>query len=691
MSNSGSRNAALSVLTVLVFLGVGVYLWIGNSLQAALDRGVIPGLEDEPFYPPPDPVADAILAVARDALEREVAGLRAEAAKAETGADEAPGEPDASPGGDESPDAAADEDVTPAADATPPPDDSSFPQLAQVPDHPWVISLYLPTRDENARGPHVRRLPDADVRVAVDALLDALPDAGRTPEVLGGGRWKVDRILDGRRPVPPKGGYGGVALDPGIDGIELTHPDAGAPYWYLPSWSAERQLKRRRIYSTALKDARAAGWSKSNTREATVSAFRTRAYVEALGGGAPARPTQRGNAVGRPSTVEEIRRSIAIAADYLVRETDGRGKFTYRYNAYEDKNDGGYNMLRHAGTAYSMFQAYRLVGDEAIYEAAARAMDYYRRRMKEDDERPGEWFILDGGGSRKRAKLGGAGLGLLAYVEMEKAKPGSSDYEAMLGLARHIEHMQQDDGSFESFYNWDGKERTTRKSTFYPGEATLALVRLHQLTGDERWLDVAERAADYYVDKRWVALGLRIYIPPDAWGIQALEELDRVRPNARRQKYALAVSESIARHKLMDPEVTPPDMVGGDLSGIGSLPLAANSGSYGEALTAGARLEARRRPGETRHLGHAKTNLTMQLRNQFTEANDWFLPNPARAHGGFRFKPNDHEIGNDVVQHNISGLMGILQLMDPEAPNIGLVVSDADRSVPLKAAMEAAQ
>jgi len=707
VSTSGSRNTALSALTILVFVAVGVYLWIGSSLQAAMDRGTIPGLEDEPFYPPADPVADAILAVARDALDREVAGIRAEAAAkaaveeaakaAESSPSEDGGAEDSSGGSADSVAGAGAGDTPNGAETggteavTPPNDASDFPQLGQVADHPWVVSLYLPTRNEDARGPHVRRLPDADVRVAVDSLLDALPSAARAPDVLAGGRWKVDRILPGRRPLPPKGGYGGVALDAGIDGIELTHPDAGAPFWYLPSWSAERETKRRRIYSSAIKAARADGWSKSNTNEASVSAFRTRAYVEALGGGATARPTQRGNAVGRPSTVPEIRRSIEIAADYLVRETDGRGKFTYRYNAYADKNDGGYNMLRHAGTAYSMFQAYRLVGDEAIYDAAARAMDYYRRRMKEDEDRPGEWFILDGGGSRKRAKLGGAGLGLLAYVEMEKAKPGSSDYEAMLGLARHIEHMQQDDGSFESFYNWDGKEKTTRKSTFYPGEATLALVRLHQLTGDERWLDVAERAADYYVDKRWVSLGLRIYIPPDAWGLQALEELDRVRPNSRREKYALAVSESIARHKLMDPEVTPPDMVGGDLSGLGSLPLAANSGSYGEALTAGARLEARRRPGETRHQEHAQTNLTMQLRNQFTEANDWFLPNPTRAHGGFRFKPNNHEIGNDVVQHNISGLMGILQLMDPDAPNIGLVVSDAERSAPLKAAMEAAQ
>jgi hypothetical protein len=336
-----------------------------------------------------------------------------------------------------------------------------------------------------------------------------------------------------------------------------------------------------------------------------------------------------------------------------------------------------------------MFQTYRLTGDETVFEAASRAMNYFKVRMKEDEKHPGEWFILDPGGRRKRAKLGGAGLGLLAFVEMEKARPGSSDYEAMFGLARHIERMQHPDGSFESFYDWDGKERTDRKSTFYPGEALLALVRLHQLTGDEHWLDVAERGADYLVNGRWVALGIRIYVPPDAWLLQALEELDRERPADHREDYAFAVSNTIARHKLMDPVTAPPDLLGGDIGGLQSLPLAANAGSFGEALTAAARLERRRRPESTRHQTYAKTNLTMQLRNQFTEANDWFLPNPERARGGFRFRPNDHEIGNDVVQHNLSGLFGILQLMDPEAPNIGLIVAESDRSAGLVQAMEA--
>lgn len=647
--STGPRRGAL-VASIVLVLGIAAFVWIGRPVRAALQRGTIEGLEAEPFFPDPDPLADAILGAAR-------------LATVEIGAERGP------------------------------PDQQllafKFPELRSLDEGPWYLTLYVPTTGEE-RGPHVVRLTSNQIGLAVQALRERLPPQHATAEAMAAWRFKVDQVLPGRRDLPPKGGLRGVAVDPGLDGIELTHESHDQPFHYLPSWSIEREPKRRRIVRDAQKAAEElAGWSQSEARDATVRAFRSRAWVEALGGGAPARGIQRGNAPGKETTKENVIEAARLAGDFLRRETAANGRITYVYETMDDtRSNKNYNMLRHAGTAYSMFQVVRLTGDEALFAAGERAMGYFRARMKEDEAHPGEWYILDGG-RRKRAKLGGAGLGLLAYVEMEKTRPGSTDYEAMFGLARHIVRMQHEDGEFESFYDWNGQENSTRKSTFYPGEAVLGLTRLHQLTGDQRWLDAAVKGADWLVHERWVALGLRIYVPMDAWLTQALVELDRVAPDDDRRDYAFALADSIARHKLMDPDKAPPDLLGSDLSGLGSLPLAANAGSFGEALSAAARMEQRRLPGSDRYRTFAMRNLGMQLRHQFTEANDWFLPNPEAARGGFRERPNVHQIRNDYVQHNISGLMGMLPLFDAAMPDLGLQVDPAERHPDLVRAMEA--
>jgi hypothetical protein len=72
-------------------------------------------------------------------------------------------------------------------------------------------------------------------------------------------------------------------------------------------------------------------------------------------------------------------------------------------------------------------------------------------------------------------------------------------------------------------------------------------------------------------------------------------------------------------------------------------------------------------------------NANFQLRNQFWGPNSYYLPNPQRSSGGFRVKQDFAEVRNDHVQHNLSGLFGLLDLLDDSAPDIGWVVPPAQR------------
>jgi hypothetical protein len=537
---------------------------------------------------------------------------------------------------------------------------------AEEPAQTWV-SLYVPSRQAKVRGPWISDL-SGGLGAAAARIWATMPAEARTPERLTAARWKWDRLDGAPRRVDRQGGPGGVAIDKGIDGVLLRAKD-GREFRWLPSQVLEKQVARGRVFADLRQAAQGAGWSKEEASRARTFTFRARTWVE--GGAGRVLPVGRGNVDVPELSATLLRERIALAAGYLSRETNDKGRITYEYQGRDEKTGSSYNLLRHAGTLYSMVQAYRLSGDPDVLAASRRAAGYLLRQTRADQNHPGEWFTVDG----SRAKLGGDGLGLMALVELEKAAPGSVDREILLGLARHIERMQNPDGSFTCFYDYDGKRPSLERSVFYPGEAMLGLARLEQLTGDTHWVDVAVRGADYLVHDQWVGYGLRVMVAPDAWLLQALEELDRVRPDAERRQYAFAVARAIVGNKLMDPLLVPPDLLGADLSSIRNLPNAATAGSYGEALSAAARLEARTGGGRGPWFDAAMTNARYQIRNQFTEDNSWWLANPQRALGGFRLRADDAEIRNDYVQHNLSGLFGLLPLLDPGAPDLGLRVA----------------
>ena len=617
------RAALPSLALILVVLGyLGYTSPVYRTLAGISDRGPTPGLEDEPFFPPEDPAVSATLLAARSSLTARADG------------------------------------TTPVGPGRTHPGDC-------------LLSLYVPMGGGLA-GPYVGGV-EGSVDDAVAAIFDQLPPRAREPSAISRSRVKLDCPIGGERAIPQDGGRAGMALDKGLDGVVLR-VDGRPPFRWLPSWGIEKPVARSGIVGNARKMARRmAGWKKSDAATATATAFRTRAYVDDPLSPGLVTPLARANADAPPLEPAAIRDAITAAGEYLARETDSAGKLTYHYDDRKDSVEGGYNLLRHAGSTYSILQAYRISGDPFVLEAAVRAMGYFRRQMREDAEHPGEWFPLEG----RRVKLGGAGLGLLMFAEHAKIAPQDTfDIELLRGLGRHIQRMQQPSGEFTSFYNWDGREKSTRKSIFYSGEAILGLMRLHQLTGEREWLDTAIRGADFLVHERWTALGIRLYVPADAWLVQALEEMDRVAPDDARADYAFALGRSIAQLKLLDESVTPVDLLGGEIAGLGRLPPTATSGSFGEGLSACARLEARRRPSSTKHREDAAKNARYQLRSQLRRENTYYLSNPERALGGFRKRMASGEIRNDHVQHNLSGLFGILTLYDESAPDIGLVVTE---------------
>ncbi len=487
-------------------------------------------------------------------------------------------------------------------------------------DGTWYVTLH-PRR---ARAP---------VTVRADGPVSAWADRLKTA---GTGYLQVDLAIE---PTPAaRPGPRGLGLDIGYDGWVEDDGDVHLPVEFV------LQGKKRRELAAFL-------------REHPGEPLRTYAWVRTADGHAR---MLRASIDPGELTPELLRERCDLGGDYLMRHLRRNHRYDYGWDAREGQRTKGYNLLRHAGTTYSIFQLYNHTGQERHYEAAADALEYLRERRRFASGDDSRCFEVRG----NKVKLGGAGLTLLALVEQAKARPEDAEWEWIHCLAEHIVHETGPDGDMASFYTDGGiYEWSDHRSIYYPGEALLGLVRLYEIDPDPRWQETAVRAADFLVHERWKALGIRVQIPPDAWLIQALEVLHRQVPDDAYADYAFAIGGELTRYQVVQNGV-PPDLWGGRLQP--GFPQVISTGSRGEGMAAAAKLERRLRPGETFYLERLRANSTYALRNQYTEPILFGLRRPEKALGGFRNSPVEAEIRIDGVQHNLSGLLGLLELLEDD-------------------------
>jgi hypothetical protein len=451
------------------------------------------------------------------------------------------------------------------------------------------------------------------------------------------GHLQVDQVIDD--PPGPRSGPSGFGLDVGLDGWIEEGGRVHLPIeFFLGGYSRERLAQF--------------------ISDHPGRPLRTFAWVAGPTG--PLRMLRHSVAAG-PLTPALLRHRCDLGGDYLTRHLRDDGMYDYEWAASSASPGPGYNLLRHAGTTYSLFQLYNTTGKEAHYQAAVAALDYLRAKRQYAAGDPSRCFEVEGAD----VKLGGAGLTLLALVEQAKARPEGADRPWMHCLAEHIVHQTDETGDMASYYAEPDRYRHhERRSIYYPGEALLGLVRLYEIDPEPRWQQTAARAANYLVHQRWVALGVRLTVPPDAWLLQALEVLHRQLPDSAYADYAFAIAEVMTRAQLMGERV-PEDVRGG--RGTRGLPGVVATGARNEALAAAAQLERRLRPGETFFLERLKAGVGYALRNQYTETIAFGLQRPATSLGGFRNSARDTRIRIDGVQHNLSGLLGLTALLE-ESP-----------------------
>jgi hypothetical protein len=273
-----------------------------------------------------------------------------------------------------------------------------------------------------------------------------------------------------------------------------------------------------------------------------------------------------------PISMESVQQAIQRASCFLSGLVKVDGRFEYRINmdpSVEVKPR--YNMLRHAGAIYALATHYRIQPDQKVRASIERAVKYFCENsidaVSQHPEILAVWSRPQITQNKQdlQAKLGGAGLGIIALVAVYEAIPTFYAKGNLRKLGRFIVYMQKSDGSFYSkFVPSEGGRQDDWESLYYPGEAALGLLMLYDVDPSAVWLQSASNALLYLARIR----KKRSDVPADHWALIATEKLLRIEdaiiePMDRQmlEYHAWQITEAILSEQIVDDSSS--DLYGG--------------------------------------------------------------------------------------------------------------------------------
>ncbi len=367
-------------------------------------------------------------------------------------------------------------------------------------------------------------------------------------------------------------------------------------------------------------------------------------------------PLYRGHRMFEQVTADDLLVAATQGGAYLTRSVRTDGSFVYEYLPKTDRMPDDYNILRHAGTIYSMLELYAHTGDPLLLAAAERAITYLVQQVRLCTTPTGTLPCIV---EDSTTKLGGNGLAVVALAKYTQVTGHRHYLPLMRGLGYWIQRMQNEQGEFTRHKQTYPKGHDTGfVSQYYPGEALLALNRLYALDPNPVWLDSAEAGARYLITVRDTGLS-DAELPHDHWLLYALNDLYRQRPDPLYLQHAMRIAGAIVARQNRQPAY--PDWHGSFYHPPRSTPTATRM----EGICAAYKLARDSgRTGELAAMREAlRWGIAFQLQTQFRPESALYVHDPQRTLGGFKHSLTNYTIRNDYVQHNISSLLCMREVM----------------------------
>nr|WP_010133248.1 CapA family protein [Microbulbifer agarilyticus] len=337
---------------------------------------------------------------------------------------------------------------------------------------------------------------------------------------------------------------------------------------------------------------------------------------------------------------------IDTSSRYLASQVLKNGRFEYGWHCCFDRPIGTYNTLRHASSTYAMTEGWEVTRDDKTKRAIDRALNCLTEKLIKKVRLPGgedAAFLVEANGE---IKLGGNAVCLLAlvkYIELSENSETHAKYsELMEQLAQGIRFMQDpESGKFVHVLQYpDLTVKEKFRIIYYDGEAAFGLMRLYGLTKDERWLNLVEKAFEYFLENNhWEA--------HDHWLSYCVNELTLYRPEARYYQFGI---QNVVGHLdfIIERITTFPTLL--------------------ELMMASERMVTRLR--QEKEFSYLLNQLDLKkfyfalhtramylLNGYFWPEYAMFFQNPAKIVGSFYIRHHAFRVRIDDVEHYLSGFV----------------------------------
>ena len=398
-------------------------------------------------------------------------------------------------------------------------------------------------------------------------------------------------------------------------------------------------------------------------------------------------PLHRGLPPAPKLSPEQLCSYTQQALEWIVKNQKEDGSFTYYYDpvtdSYVDFAHPGMrsplynNILRHSGGTITLLQGYAYFKEKHYLQAAKRSIDFFVSRLR-DHTFHGEYACYPY--FNKKAKLGGAGIGLVALMQYRSLSHDKQYDRYIEGLVRHLLSRIDETGEMIGYYihpKYNGgkpiisPDPETKKALFsfyYPGEALLGLALFYRNfdTDDtelkQKVFKQSRKAMDFLVDIRPKKYShLFEPLPSDAWLMQAVEQWHTVEDFIEQKDIDFVFNDAqrMFDHMYQDYNTfdETKDYIGGFYYSYGDHVY--HDASRNEGIVAAYYLA--KQLGDEKKAAYIMTHMLLSAKGLMltyhSERSAYAHRFPKKSVGTFRFKLTRQWIRIDSIQHAVCFLL----------------------------------